>query len=270
MPKAPAPEPLGLSDLMLGSDPALIRAELLHVLAHRIRSHPRSLQAEIGPSEIGAPCLRRIGFRLAVSPSPPSGSEPAPWRPTVGTAVHAWLASTFEAEGMSDRWAAECRVMVGTVAGQEVWGSCDLYDRTTATVIDWKVVGASTLKSARVSGPNPVYRTQVQLYGNGFRNAGLPVERVGIMYLPVAGELADSVWWSEPFSKTAAAEALSRVDGIARALAGAGKRVIIPALPTAEHYCGNCPWFRYTASPTSSEACPGHRAVAAHSEGIAS
>jgi hypothetical protein len=171
---------------------------------------------------------------------------------------------------MSDRWAAECRVMVGTVAGQEVWGSCDLYDRTTATVIDWKVVGNSTLKSARTNGPSDAYRAQVQLYGNGFRNAGLPVERVGIMYLAVTGELSDAVWWSEPFSAAAVAQVLGRVNGIALALQAGGRHTIIPALPTADHYCGSCPWFRFTSSPTSSEACPGHRAVGLYNEREAS
>lgn len=264
------PEPLRGTDLNLGSDPTLLRDELIDVIAQRVRLHPRSQQKEIGPSEIGAPCLRRIGFRLSSPPPAPSPTMPAPWRPTVGTAVHSWLAQVFEADLMHDRWASECRVMVGTVAGQEIWGSCDLYDRVTATVIDWKIVGPTTLKSARAAGPNPVYRAQVHLYGRGFLNAGLAVERVAIMYLPVSGELSDAVWWSEDYSESVAQEALTRVDGIAQALRAAGPALVLPALPTADHYCGNCPWFRFGSSATSSTSCPGHKAVAQHAERKAS
>ncbi len=57
---------------------------------------PRSLQASIGPSEIGTPCTRRLGYRI-LDWDPKPNSDTDPWPATVGTAVHAWLADTFTA-----------------------------------------------------------------------------------------------------------------------------------------------------------------------------
>jgi hypothetical protein len=256
------PALLDLDDMQLGSDPDLLRLELLHVIRQSIVDHPRSHQVMIGPSELGGPCLRRIGLRLA---QVPAVQHVPSWRPTVGTAVHSWLEGAFTTDwehvagGGSDyRWATETRVMVGHVGGQEVWGTCDLYDRCTATVVDWKIVGPTTLRATASGGPVSGYRSQVQLYGKGFRNAGLPVERVAIMLLPAAGDLNDHVWHSEPYSESIATEALARADGIASALTLAGPDIVIPALPTASHFCGSCPWFSYSAENGSATACPGH------------
>ena len=270
-----APAPLGWRDLALGSDPDLLRAELLHIIRARISNHPRSKQQTIGPSELGGSCLRRLGFRLSGVVGRGAGS--AAWRPTVGTAVHTWLAETFEVAGCVpatadtggwvERWATERRVMVGTVAGAEVWGSCDLYDRVTATVVDWKIVGATTLKSVRSKGPSGLYRTQVNLYGRGFRNAGLPVERVAAMFLPSSGELHEAVYWSEEYSEDVATQALSRAEGLALALKAAGPEIVIPALSTSEQFCTGCPWFTVRARVDSSTECPGHDAVARAIEG---
>jgi hypothetical protein len=74
--------------------------------------------------------------------------------------------------------------MVGHIAGQEIWGSTDLFDHDTRTVIDHKIVGKSTLDNARRHGPSPTYRTQAHLYGMGWINAGQPVTDVAIAYLP--------------------------------------------------------------------------------------
>lgn len=250
-------------DLQLGSDPELLRRELLVTIRRRITAHPRSAQQVIGPSELGTPCLRRLALKLS---GVTSSQASAAWRPTVGTAVHTWLADTFDAAERDNpgRWATEARVMVGTVGGREIWGSCDLYDRTTATVVDWKVVGATTLRTARRSGPSEQYRTQLHLYGRGYRNAGLPVERVAIMYLPSSGELADAVWWSEQYTEDVALQALSRADGLVAAMYAAGPEVVVPALPTAEAYCTGCPWFDPGARTPL--ACPGHQTLVRQQE----
>jgi hypothetical protein len=252
---------LGQPELTANTPPARLKRDLLATIAGAINSHPRSLQERIGPSEMGSPCLRRTGFRLSgISPVPKvQDSHSVPWRPTVGTAVHRWLADVFDMlDPLHESWLTEHSVMVGTVDGQDVWGSCDLYHRDSATVVDWKVVGASTLRAVRANGPSDVYRTQVHLYGQGFRNAGQQVRHVAIMFLPMAGELADAVWWTEPFSEGIAADALATVGGLAKALRLAGPDVVIPALPTAQHYCTGCPWFSYGADSTSHTMCPGH------------
>jgi len=258
------PALLDWRDLQLGSDPDLLRRELEHTIRRTIGAHPRSQQATIGPSELGGPCLRRIGHKLAGTPTVNRGIA---WRPTVGTAVHSWLADAFEADNRARvdalgnppadaRWAVETSVTVGDIGGKPCKGTADLYDRVTATVVDWKIVGRSTLMKARTGGPSGVYRTQLHLYGRGFRNARLPVERVAIAYLPSSGELHEAHFWAETYQETVAAQALSRADGVAQALAAAGPDVVLPALSTAENYCSQCPYFR-ARSTDLARTCPG-------------
>ena len=81
-----------------------------------------------------------------------------------------------------NRWAPEQRVTVGAVGNATITGRSDLYDRISATVVDWKIVGPTTLRDAKANGPKPGYRTQGHLYGLGFTNADLPVDMVMIAF----------------------------------------------------------------------------------------
>jgi hypothetical protein len=69
------------------------RVDLMDAIRHKITHHPRSLQKRIGPSEIGNPCDRRIGYKLLGQPENPRGDA---WKPTIGTAVHAWLEEALD------------------------------------------------------------------------------------------------------------------------------------------------------------------------------
>lgn len=175
-------------------------------------AHPRSQQTEIGPSEIGNPCDHCLAARLAHWPK----AEGAAWLPFIGTAVHAELDVIMTMANRDRyRWATEQKVMVGTIGGREIWGSCDLYDHDTGTVIDWKIVGKTTLDKARRQGPSDVYRTQVNLYGQGWVNAGYQVSSVAIVFYPRnAMSLDHAIWWSAPFDPTLAAAALDRANRI--------------------------------------------------------
>jgi hypothetical protein len=239
-----------------GGDPSLTGAELLSLIAEHIDRHPRSQQKRIGPSELGSPCARRLGYKLLdVEPVNP---RPASWRPTIGTAAHAWLEQAMQAHNDShthDRFYLEERVTVGQVGGEDVDGSCDCYDRVTATVIDWKVVGVTALRKYRSNGPGEQYRRQVHLYGRGFVTAGLPVDHVAIMFLPNNGELTDAHFWTEPYDQALAEDTLTRVDGIAQLVNGIGSAAL-PLLPTADAHCNFCPYL----DPDSTDlarACPG-------------
>lgn len=237
-----------------------LRDELLKAIATAIDNQPRSLQTQIGPSELGTPCARRLGHKLAGTPA--ARTQSAPWRPTVGTAVHQWLAGVIEAQPVG-RWLVETSVWVGDVDGQMITGSSDLFDLETNTVIDWKVVGPGSLKEYRAAVnagrcPDETYRKQLHLYGRGFTQLGdgLPVDRVAIVFLPSAGELGDTVIWSEPYDEQVALGALARADGIAAGLRLIGPDLIIPQLAAAEAHCGHCPWFVPGATELTRE-CPG-------------
>lgn len=245
-------------------DPQILRRELLHVIGEAIDDHPRSQQIAIGPSEIGTPCERRIGYKLLNTPT--ANHQPPAWRPTVGTAVHSWLEDVFGAWNINaglienPRWMVETRLDVGDINGVPLAGTGDLFDTATGTSIDWKIVGTTTLrkaKSAVARGEihNPAYRVQGHCYGRGWQRRGYEVHTVAVCFLPSAGELSDAVFWSEPYDEQIAVDALARTSRIHTIVGGFGERAL-PILPTADAYCGHCPWF--TAGATDpTVACPG-------------
>lgn len=240
-----------------GGSPDLLKAECIDVIKRAVNNHPRSLQARIGPSELGGPCARKIGYKLS-GHDEINHTDDTPWLPTVGTAVHTWLEDQFtQANAGQDiaRWLTELSVCVGEVLGVEITGSCDLYDRVTATVLDWKIVGPTQLKKYRSQGPGEQYRSQGHLYGRGLTRRGLPVDTVTIAFLPRNGELRDAYFWSEPYEEQVALDALQRAEGIGltmQALGTAG----LPLLATADAYCTRCPFYK--ANSTNLDAgCPG-------------
>lgn len=68
--------------------------ELRELIELRIGQHERSQQVEIGASSLGGACARKLAHRLAATPH--VSTEEVPWRQTVGTAVHSWLADMQE------------------------------------------------------------------------------------------------------------------------------------------------------------------------------
>lgn len=223
--------------------------DLADGIADGILNHPRSLQQRIGPSELGMPCEHCLTAKLAGW----TETRDAAWLPTVGTAVHAWLAEQFSG---TPRWLVETRVDVGELNGVPITGSADLFDLTTATVVDWKVVGVTTLREVqRDGGPSPQYRTQAHLYGRGFVRAGHTVDRVAIAYLNRNARTAMGHVWTEPYDEGVATAALDRATGILRTLdalhaADADVGTYVTSLPRAQG-CYSCP--RYPDAPAAPE-----------------
>lgn len=231
--------------------------DYMAAISDAITNHPRSQQKRIGPSEIDHPCARRLGYKLAGTPDFNVFPD-IPWKPTVGTAVHAWAEDAFHADNARHdhlRWLIETRVDVGEIGGTPVVGSADLYDRATGTVIDHKVVGRTQLRKYKASGPGRQYRGQAHLYGRGFTRRGLPVHRVMVVFLPRDGELSDAHVWSEKYDESIALAALQRAEGIHIAVTSLGDRAFA-ALPVADAYCTRCPWFK-RGSTDPATGCPG-------------
>lgn len=246
--------------LALGSDGNLLKTELIEAVTTHAIAHPRSAQKAIGPSEVGHDCPRRLAYKLLDMPEADRGT---PWLPTIGTAVHSWLEESLERDNArwvemcgQPRWITETRVNAGDYNGTDVNGSADAYDRVTGTVIDWKVVGPTTLKKYKTKGPGTQYRTQAHLYGRGFVRAGLPVERVMIAFLPRNSKLEDAHIWHELYDEQIAVDALQRLSGISLAVDALGHQAVA-RLDTVDDYCGFCPFFR-AGSTDPAEGCPGH------------
>ena len=94
---------IGASRLHAGCDidPDILATELFSIIEQAIAHQPRTLQTSIGPSEIGNPCDRRIGYKLAGT-QPVNGVGAVNWKAFVGTALHEILATRSE-ERTSER-----------------------------------------------------------------------------------------------------------------------------------------------------------------------
>lgn len=163
---------------------------IAEIILNHIANQKRSLQREIGPSELGTPCLRCLGRKLIHPASSITLEDPATkWMPFIGTSVHAQLERVFD---QLDGYEAEQSVYVGQIGeNRSIYGSIDLWDATNRATIDWKVVGNSTLEHARRHGPSQQYLIQASLYGLGkMREADetgkpdLMPQRSCIYYLP--------------------------------------------------------------------------------------
>src|SRR6266404_6220563 len=70
--------------------------ELRDVIIRQAHRQPRNMQQQLGPSELGIACHRRVVGKLAGEPV--TNHVSVPWPSVVGTAVHAWLAEHFGLE----------------------------------------------------------------------------------------------------------------------------------------------------------------------------
>jgi hypothetical protein len=237
---------------------------------------PRSMQAAVGPSELGTPCRRKLAYKVLDWPAKPN-SDTDPWASVIGTATHAWLADTYGQENQRLFSEARDRYVDGHGARRNryliehrvhlpggISGSCDLFDRDTGDVIDWKITGLPRLKEYRKNGPGQQYRVQAHLYGFGMQLAGETVKRVADVFLPRGGRIDMLYVWSEPYDPQVAVEALKRYQAIRDFHATVNPEQHPDRwqlLPTADAHCTYCPFY-LPGSADLSKGCPGHQATA--------
>lgn len=221
------------------------------------RVSPRSVQVDLGPSEIGSECPRQIAYKLAGTPEVNNSADY--WFAILGTAIHSWLADSLQryqqqvlGRGVDNpRFLIEQRVLaVG--ADYATPGHTDVYDLDENRVIDWKLVGASSLKKVKAGEIRPQYKVQAHTYGLGWTQRGYPVREVMNVYLPRSTFLKNLHVWSEPYNEQVALDALARVAKIDHL-----RRVVpIGAVPHGE--CSIwCPFLRPGA--LNDQGCPGHQ-----------
>jgi hypothetical protein len=244
-------------------DPDILASELFSIVEKAIIGQPRSQQKRIGPSELGVPCDRRLGYHLGGVQK--SRAEEAAWKPYVGTAIHAVLGDVMAAaeiasttDGNTPRWHVEERVYVGDVNGIRITGSCDLFDGHYGTVYDWKTTTFNQIRERyRPHGPGEQYRRQAHLYGRGWQNAGHDVKTVAITFLVREGNFDQRHVWSEPYDEQVAIDTLERASSIALSIEHLGPDFTIPTLDIAESHCRFCPWFDARSADVS-RSCPGY------------
>lgn len=245
-----------------GPDPfnEKLKQELLEAILHAERNQERTLQKEIGPSEIGDPCDRKIAYRLAQATEINTAHDP--WPSTVGTAIHTWLASALE------RWNTDRghRYLVETEIPFSFGGKGhgDAFN-TDGVVIDWKSASKEVMREVRTKGPSPTYITQVQIYGYGYACMGKEVSRVALVYVPRSGWIKDMFVWSADYDEQVAVDALNRMFRIAATavqldVVNQPHRYEQVAASPSDN-CGRCPWFnpmRTTEQGASELGCPGN------------
>lgn len=236
-----------------------VGTDLLQEIIHTIKGHelrrPRNGQTLPGPSDLGTPCQRKLGYKLAGTPK--LNTEPS-WRPMVGTAVDEWLTAIFAAvtlpDGQPRYLVNQPKLVVGQINGQPVHGSYDAYDTCTQTVIDWKCLSTAGVRRTRSKGIGGTYRTQRHLYARGLQLTGTPVAYVANIVMPKSGDFHEFLIDIEPYDEQVAVTALARAEATANALNVPG---IHPGmLPAVDDYCTFCAWYSPGATDTAT-SCPG-------------
>jgi hypothetical protein len=234
-----------------------LKQQVIQLVLGAENNSERSLQREIGPSEIGEVCDRRLAYRLAEMPKINVAFDP--WPAVVGTAVHAWMEQAVQrwVKVTGDPWLTEETLSIDSF----VTGHSDAY--WNGTVIDWKTGGPDVMKKVRGGNIPERYQIQAHIYGLGYENLGHAVERVALVFLPRSGWLRDLVVWSAPYSRELAEAALARPYQIGQVILDLDTLTYphrweqIPATPGDG--CGHCPWFnsiRTKEEGASDKGCP--------------
>ena len=171
---------------------------LLHVLHAKDAIRDRSMQTEVGPSEIGG-CRRKVWYRLNAQPH--TNENQSKLAAIMGTAIHAAIE---EAIGALDPEAKEYLVETEVAFG-DMKAHVDLFVPSTGAVIDWKT---SKIKNMGYF-PSNQQRWQVQVYGYLLSKNGYKVNTVNLVAIARDGSEKDIKVHTEPYDEVMAMAALS-------------------------------------------------------------
>jgi hypothetical protein len=259
----------------VGPPPPSTIETMRDVLTSLDAGRPRSMQTDLGPSELGSPCTRQIAMKIAGLPRQSPDRRP-PWAPMQGTAMHALMEEALHAHNAAlgrQRWLVEESLTIAENyhgdpdrEPERIIGHGDAYDTDHDMVIDWKYVGTTALRDVkRKTIPNhllvkPEYRVQAHLYGWGHWRAGRTPKWVRLVFLARSHNYDDSAEWTEAFDPDIAAGAICRywdirqlVDTLPLATNPALWGVV-PAAPGKT--CDWCPFAR--PGPVDGTGCPGN------------
>lgn len=238
----------------------ILRHRLTEIIMWQSARSPRSLQANIGPSEIGSPCDRQIAYRVAGMPE--INLRQDPWAAIIGTSIHRWLQEAVEDWIKESGATPDLFTEIELEMDGLITGHCDLYDAKTETVIDWKTVGPNALKDVEAGRISVGYMIQTQIYGYLFARQNIPVKRVALVFIPRASSLNRLRVWSALYDERVALTALERVYRIAGEviewdlLNKSHRWASVPA--EGGDHCGFCPWFEaHRLSDADNTGCPG-------------
>jgi hypothetical protein len=204
-------------------------------------SRDRSLQVEIGPSQIGG-CRRQVYHQLVGTTVTNADTESL--AAILGTFIHSGVADAIRREDpFGDNFLIEQEFVAGDLKGH-----CDLYIRDQKTIVDWKT---TKLKSLRYF-PSDQQRMQVQIYGYLLTANQLEVETVALVAIPRDGEMGQIKVHAEAYDPEMAQRGLSWLENVKALADGASP----PAPEKDQVFCANyCSYF----DPTGAIGCPSMR-----------
>ena len=170
---------------------------LLHVLHTKDASRSRSVQTQVGPSEIGG-CRRKVWYRLNAQPE--TNENQSKLAAIMGTAIHAAIEDAIgHIDPESKEYLVETEVFYGDMKAH-----VDLFVPSTGAVIDWKTSKVKNLSYF----PSKQQRWQVQLYGFLLSKNGYEVKTVNLVAIARDGSEKDVKVHTEPYDEAIALEAL--------------------------------------------------------------
>jgi hypothetical protein len=180
----------------------------------------RDGQRLIGASEIGNPCAHCLAERLL---NVPRGRSRYWMGARIGTAIHAAL----EEEGRNAdtgtyRFAAlegarfEESITLGKIPGYgTIRSKPDLALVSERHVFDYKTSTRDKIKHYKLDGVPEQYIYQQQLYAWGLTQAGIPIEKISLVFIQRDGLTDDDIWvYSFDYNESVALHAWERLNKI--------------------------------------------------------
>jgi PD-(D/E)XK nuclease superfamily len=193
---------------------------LLGVLRDKDAKRSRSVQTQVGPSEIGG-CARKVWYRL--NDQPATNDNELKLAAIMGTAIHGAIEEAItEIDPKGEKYWVETEVEYGNMKAH-----IDLFIPETGAVVDWKTSKVKNLSYF----PSTQQRWQVQLYGYLLEKSGKgKVKTVNLVAIARDGDERDVKVHSEPYDEAIALQALGWL-----ALVKEAKEA--PAPEKDENYC---------------------------------
>jgi len=212
-----------------------IHALLKTALKENDKARERSLQTKLGASSVYG-CKRQAWSILRQVPKTNHNTESL--AAIIGTAVHATVA---EAMKNIDVFGDDFLIEQG-FSTPDLKGHCDLFIKSTGTVIDWK----TTTKKNLSKFPTEQQKMQVQLYGYLIEEAGYQVNTVSLVAIIRDGQMKDTKVHQEPYDRNKALEGIQWIKDLQNT-------VYAPAPERPRIFCKDfCEWY----DPTGEVGCP--------------
>lgn len=196
----------------------------------------RSLQAKLGPSEVGS-CAYCVGYTMAskLCDMPDRDPDPFGYAAHIGTMCHYYLEHKLDlvhGAGYDIETFRETKLKdIFEVEGYgAVSGSCDLmvpdwcrtfdykfpgswsYDKVAAAIAKGRNAERQGKEVTSAHKPSMQYRVQQQIYAEGWRQLGYQIDKCVIIFLPRhTNSVNDVIFWEEEVNPTLYEAAIANV-----------------------------------------------------------